>query len=139
MASIDKPTSGETFLEGQKINDKNRSQARRKSTMVFQRTALFNTTVYRNVAYGLRLRGYSKKEIDEKVKETLGLLKLGGYEKRSAKELSGGEKQRVSLARALALNTSLLLLDEPTANLDPKSVSIIEEKSLASTANTTPQ
>ncbi len=127
MASIDKPTSGETFLEGQKINDRNRIQARRKSTMVFQKTALFNTTVYKNVAYGLKLRGYSRREIDEKVEEILSVVKLRGYEKRPAKKLSGGEKQRVSLARALVLNTKLLLLDEPTANLDPKNVSIIEE------------
>lgn len=127
MASIEKPTSGETFLEGRKINDKNRIQARRKSTMVFQKTALFNTTVYKNIAYGLKLRGYSREEIDEKVKETLSLVKLRGYEKRPAKKLSSGERQRVSLARALVLNTNLLLLDEPTANLDPKNVSIIEE------------
>jgi len=127
MASIDEPTSGEFFFGGEKINDKNRGQARRRSTMVFQKTALFNTTVYKNVAYGLKLRGYSRKEIEEKVKEALSLVKLGGYEKRPAKKLSGGEQQRVSLARALALNTDLLLLDEPTANLDPKNVSIIEE------------
>jgi tungstate transport system ATP-binding protein len=127
MASIDEPTSGEVFFEGERINDKNRSQARKKSTMVFQKTALFNTTVYKNIAYGLKLRGFSRKEIDEKVKEALSLVKLRGYEKRPAKKLSGGEQQRVSLARALALNTELLLLDEPTANLDPKNVSIIEE------------
>lgn len=127
MASIDKPTSGEMYLEGRKINGKNRGQARRKSTMVFQKTVMFNTTVYNNVAYGLRLRGYSRKEIDEKVEETLSLVKLRGYEKRPAKKLSGGERQRISLARALVLNTNLLLLDEPTANLDPKNVSIIEE------------
>lgn len=127
MASIDEPTSGEVFWDEEKINDKNRSRARRRSTMVFQKTAVFNTTVYKNVAYGLKLRGYSRKEIDGKVKEALSLVKLRGYEGRHAKKLSGGEQQRISLARALVLNTNLLLLDEPTANLDPRNVSIIEE------------
>jgi tungstate transport system ATP-binding protein len=127
MASIVEPTSGEVFFGGERINDSNRSQARKKSTMVFQKTALFNTTVYKNVAYGLKLRKFPKKEIDERVENVLDLVKLNGYEKRLAKKLSGGEQQRVSLARALALNAELLLLDEPTANLDPKNVSIIEE------------
>jgi len=127
MASIDKSNSGEVFFNGEKIDDKNRSQARKRSTMVFQKTTLFNTTVYKNIAYGLKLRKISKKETDERVKDVLGLVKLNGYEKRLAKELSGGEQQRVSLARALVLDTELLLLDEPTANLDPKNVSIIEE------------
>jgi len=127
MAFIDTPTSGEAHFNGVKVNDENRSQIRTKCTMVFQKTALFNTTVYKNIAYGLKLRGFSKKEIDERVKDVLGLVKLDGYEKRLAKKLSGGEQQRVSLARALVLDTELLLLDEPTANLDPKTVSIIEE------------
>jgi tungstate transport system ATP-binding protein len=127
MASIVEPTSGEVFFGGEKINNSNRSQARKRSTMVFQKTALFNTTVYKNVAYGLKLRKFPKKEIAERVENVLDLVKLNGYDKRLAKKLSGGEQQRVSLARALALNAELLLLDEPTANLDPKNVSIIEE------------
>jgi len=127
MAFIDTPTSGEIHFNGVKVGDENRSQIRTKCTMVFQKTALFNTTVYKNIAYGLKLRGFSKKEIDERVKDVLGFVKLDGYEKRFAKKISGGEQQRVSLARALVLDTELLLLDEPTANLDPKNMSIIEE------------
>lgn len=127
MASIDKPTSGEVYFRDVKVKDANRTRIRSRSTMVFQKTVLFHTTVYKNVAYGLQLRGYSKKEIDKKIRDALELMKMDGYQNRLAKKLSGGEQQRVCVARALALNTELLLLDEPTANLDPKNMSIIEE------------
>ena len=128
MALIDEPTNGEVLFDGELIHKGNRSQARLKSTMVFQKTTLFNTTVYNNIAYGLKIRGYARAEITEKVKDALRLVKLDGYEKRSAKSLSGGEQQRVSLARSLALNTKLLLLDEPTTNMDPKTVSIAKTR-----------
>ncbi|MCP8308738.1 MAG: phosphate ABC transporter ATP-binding protein [archaeon] len=127
MAGIDKPTSGEIYFDGAKIYDKNIDEVRSRSTMIFQRTVFFGTTVYKNLAYGLKLRGYSKKEIKEKVREALRIVKLEGYESRPAKRLSGGEQQRLSLARALILGTELILLDEPTANLDPYNVAMIEE------------
>jgi tungstate transport system ATP-binding protein len=127
MAGIEEPTSGEIYFNGERFGKGSLSDVRAKSTMVFQRTALFNTTVQKNIAYGLKLRGYSKKQIEAKVKDALSTVRLEGYEKRLARKLSGGEQQRVSLAMALALNTELLLLDEPTANLDPKNISIIEE------------
>jgi molybdopterin-binding protein len=95
--------------------------------MVFQKTVLFDTTVYDNVAYGLKIRKIPKNEIAERVGKALTLVGLEGSEKRHAKKLSGGEQQRVALARAITLNTKLLLLDEPTAYLDPKNASIIEE------------
>ncbi|MEM3824336.1 MAG: phosphate ABC transporter ATP-binding protein, partial [Candidatus Bathyarchaeia archaeon] len=127
LAFLEKPTSGEVYFFNRKVTDQNMTQMRMESTMVFQKTVFFDATVYDNVAYGLKVRRIPQREIVERVNKALKLVGLEGFNKRHAKKLSGGEQQRVALARAIALNTKLLLLDEPTANLDPKNASLIEE------------
>jgi len=127
MALIEKPTSGEVYFYDEKVNEKNVERLRLDCTMIFQKTTVFNTNVFDNVAYGLRIRKTPKERIQNEVKQALKLVGLDGFENRRARKLSGGEQQRVAIARALAINTKLLLLDEPTANLDPKNVLTIEE------------
>jgi len=127
LAFLEAPTNGEIKFQGEIINAKNIEKMRLQSTLVFQKTVLFDTSVYNNVAYGLKIRRTPREAVDTEVRRALRLVRLEGFERQPAKKLSGGEQQRVAIARALALRTKLLLLDEPTANLDPKNASIIED------------
>ena len=100
---------------------------RRRMAMVFQRPVAFRMNVAENVAYGLAIRGVSRAERRARVTDALELVGLAGFEDRRASTLSGGELQRISIARCLVTDPEVLFLDEPTANLDPISTSVIEE------------
>lgn len=98
---------------------------RRRVTTVFQRPLLLNRTVWANVAYGLRLRG--KRDARQAIHAALERVGMAKMARQRARTLSGGEAQRVALARAMVLAPDVLLLDEPTANLDPYNVGVIED------------
>ncbi len=105
---------------------KSPEEVRRRVTMVFQNPVMFRASVFDNVAYGIKIRGVNGKELKERVEsvlESLGILDLAD---KNARKLSGGEKQRVAMARALVIDADVYALDEPTANLDAENVRIIE-------------
>ena len=122
---LEYPDEGRVAYTGQVSGPGMELGLRRQVTTVFQRPALLHASVEENIAYGLRLRGTDG--IHDKVQEALRRMGLGRLRRAAARSLSGGEAQRVALARALVLEPCVLLLDEPTANLDPYNVSLIEE------------
>lgn len=121
---LEPPTSGRIIFDGQPVNGHTPLALRRRVTTVFQRPILLSGTVAQNVAYGLRLRGVV--DVEEKVRAILERVGLAELARAPAKSLSGGEAQRVALARAIVLEPEVLLLDEPTANLDPYNGALIE-------------
>lgn len=126
---LERPTSGGIFIDGTDISsmkDRDRIAVRRTMSMVFQKPSPLRGSVFENVAIGLRFRDTGKEQIQARVPEALDLVGLGDYQERKATTLSGGEMQRVAIARAIATKPDILLLDEPTANLDPVSTETIE-------------
>lgn len=126
---LETPTSGKIFFDGEDTTAPHADMIaiRRRMGMVFQKPAVLNTTVAKNVAFGLKFRGVAAAETQRRVQGALALVGLPDFGDRRAVTLSGGEMQRVAIARAMVTEPEVLLLDEPTANLDPISAELIED------------
>ena len=129
LSFLQKPFQGEISFRGRTVNSNHSViEYRRRLAMVFQEPLLFDTTVFDNIASGLKIRRMKKQQIHRVVAEQLERFGIASLSRRSARTLSGGEAQRTSLARAFAIQPEILFLDEPFASLDPPSrESLIED------------
>ncbi len=128
LGLIERPTTGRLLFDAQGMWNGSADQrlSARRITMVTQPPYLFNRSVTYNIAYGLKLRGVPRREIRRRVSEALAIVGLDGFEKRDARRLSSGEQQRVAVARAIAVEPDVMLLDEPTANIDKRHAEMVE-------------
>ncbi len=118
MGLLQRPTSGKLRFQDQEVTRTNTFALRRRIASVFREPLLLDTTVYDNIALGLKLRGVGRREMDSRVQPWLKRLEIAALSQRRARTLSGGEAQRTSLARAFVLEPEILLLDEPFSALD---------------------
>ncbi|WP_147534000.1 ABC transporter ATP-binding protein [Bacillus marasmi] len=140
MALLETPNSGSIIYDGDVVSVQSLTLAqRRKFAVAFQQSLLLNTTVFQNVAIGLKLRKMKKSMIEEKVSYWLEKFHISHLAHKHAKSLSGGEAQRVNLARAFVLEPEVLFLDEPFSALDfPTKIKLLKDlKQILETTNTT--
>jgi len=128
LGFLDEPTEGQLLFGGKEVHRASSTllRARRQVAMVAQHPFLFSGTVLHNLTYGLKVRAVRRAVTHEKALRALEMVGLQGFEKRRVSELSGGEAQRVAIARTVCIEPKVLLLDEPTTNVDRRHVEIIE-------------
>jgi len=126
-ALIEEPDSGEINYFSDKSMVQKNLELRRRITLVLPKVGVFHTTVFKNVAYGLRIRGIRGIEANERVEKALEFVELRHKRNQNARTLSSGETQRLGIARALVIKPEILFLDEPTASVDEKNTRIIED------------
>ncbi len=126
-ALLENPDSGSVnYIEGNSVLQ-NDISLRRRITLVLPKIGVFNTTVLKNVAYGLRIRGVNKKELSDRASAALEAAGLIHKKDDNALTLSSGETQRLGIARAMVIKPDMLFLDEPTASIDNKNTALIED------------
>src|SRR6202011_346418 len=119
VAGLESITSGRVLIDGRVVNDL--APMDRDIAMVFQNYALYpHMSVYDNMAFGLKMRKFDRREISRRVTEAADILGIGDYLKRKPRQLSGGQRQRVALGRAIVRHPRVFLFDEPLSNLDAK-------------------
>jgi len=126
-ALLEAPDGGSVVFSGGDLPVSPGTALMQRMTLVSQAPVMFNTTVFINMAYGLHMRGCEEGEVKRRVRDALELVGMGGFTGARATSLSGGEAQRVAIARAYALRPELLLLDEPSSNLDPDGGAVFED------------
>ena len=128
LAFLLPPSSGQLWFKAQPVAFQSRRlhRLRRQVVLVEQHPIMFSTSVAKNVAFGLKLRGLTRRAIDHRVDESLEMVGMRAFAKARGGHLSGGETQRVAIARAIACRPQVILLDEPTSNVDLENRLIIE-------------
>ncbi len=127
LSLLEQPTTGTIKIDGKGVTATDPHTTRKRIVLVHQEPVMFDTSVKKNVALGLSYRGMPRREALDRIREALEMVGMSDFSRRHAKNLSGGETKRVAIARGIAIRPEVLVLDEPTANVDVLNIVKIEE------------